>query len=392
MINFDFEYNCSGCSACFNICSVNAIEMKSNSVGFLFPVLNEEKCIKCGKCETVCPHLNKTQYIGNKRNIKGVWLYSSKNEKAKIRSSSGGACYELGLSIIKAGGYICGCAWNEELKAMHIIGNDERTLESIQGSKYLQSDIGSSYKDIYALLEADKKVIFTGTPCQATAMHNFVMNNSNGKYRDQLIIIAVICHGVASPMVWESYKKWILKKTGSHLIKVNFRDKTKRGYKQSYCRYELQNGTVYYQPTFLPSSKYIEATIIYNLAIRNSCSRCDCKGIITSTDLIIGDWYAAYKGEGCLGTSCIVAATDRGQQFALKNLSGLKDFFYEDIRKKNNMVEKSISPAANRDKFFENISDYNYWDRVEELYPPKYKYKKLIVKMGLYGAIKKIIG
>ena len=391
MINFDFNKFCSGCSACSNSCPIQAISMTKNEEGFLVPEIDTTLCINCGKCDKVCPHLNRKLIEGNNNEIKGVWLYASKNKKAKLKSSSGAACFELGKSFIGEGGYICGCIWDDNLDVKHDLGNTLELLEKTQGSKYVQSAIGDVYKGVVQLLKDGKRVLFSGTPCQTTAIHNIVMNIANGKYRDSLLTVAVICHGVASPSAWESYKKWVYEENGSKLVGVNFRDKSKEGYKKSYCRYEYENGVVSYMPTFLPSSKYMEATLVYNLAMRNSCVNCDCKGVNTGIDLIVGDWYAEYDGEGKFGTSCIVAYTSRGKAYAEKHLLGLRSFTYDIVVKGNDPIEKSIKKAANREEFFKRIKDFHYWSRVEELYPAKYKYKKLFIKLGIYDFVKRFL-
>lgn len=45
---------CCGCGACFSICPKNAILMVSDEEGFLYPVIDSKKCIKCKKCLKVC--------------------------------------------------------------------------------------------------------------------------------------------------------------------------------------------------------------------------------------------------------------------------------------------------------------------------------------------------
>ena len=43
--------NCCGCTACMSVCPKAAIEMKEDFEGFLYPELDESKCINCGLCE-----------------------------------------------------------------------------------------------------------------------------------------------------------------------------------------------------------------------------------------------------------------------------------------------------------------------------------------------------
>lgn len=49
---------CTGCMACYNICSHKAIKMKSNNEGFLYPGIDKLKCVNCHLCEKVCPQIN----------------------------------------------------------------------------------------------------------------------------------------------------------------------------------------------------------------------------------------------------------------------------------------------------------------------------------------------
>ncbi len=51
---FESKSECCGCTACFSICPQNAIVMKEDSEGFLYPRLDKDKCIKCYACMKVC--------------------------------------------------------------------------------------------------------------------------------------------------------------------------------------------------------------------------------------------------------------------------------------------------------------------------------------------------
>ena len=51
MIKIEKKEDCCGCTACANICPKQAITMKPDPEGFLYPVVNEENCINCGVCD-----------------------------------------------------------------------------------------------------------------------------------------------------------------------------------------------------------------------------------------------------------------------------------------------------------------------------------------------------
>lgn len=46
---------CCGCSACFAICPKGAVKMIEDEEGFEYPIIDENKCIRCYKCLNVCP-------------------------------------------------------------------------------------------------------------------------------------------------------------------------------------------------------------------------------------------------------------------------------------------------------------------------------------------------
>ena len=79
------------------------------------------------------------------------------------------------------------------IKVSHIRVTSEDDLYKLKGSKYVQSTVGSAYKDAITDLKAGKKVLFIGTPCQVA-----VMKKISNKYAEHLYTIDLICHGVPS--------------------------------------------------------------------------------------------------------------------------------------------------------------------------------------------------
>ena len=50
--------DCCGCGACVNICPRTAIYMEEDEYGFLYPRIDENKCVRCQRCKTVCAFQN----------------------------------------------------------------------------------------------------------------------------------------------------------------------------------------------------------------------------------------------------------------------------------------------------------------------------------------------
>ena len=47
--------DCCGCGACSSICSRHAITMVEDNEGFLYPKVNDDRCVQCKRCISVCP-------------------------------------------------------------------------------------------------------------------------------------------------------------------------------------------------------------------------------------------------------------------------------------------------------------------------------------------------
>ena len=75
---------CCGCSACYNICPKNAISMKENSEGFLYPFIDEEKCVDCGLCKKVFLFLIKQMITSKNQTAMQLWQMM-KQEKSVLQ-------------------------------------------------------------------------------------------------------------------------------------------------------------------------------------------------------------------------------------------------------------------------------------------------------------------
>lgn len=52
---FESKAECTGCTACCEICTKSAIRMVPDKEGFLYPVISGDICVGCRRCVAVCP-------------------------------------------------------------------------------------------------------------------------------------------------------------------------------------------------------------------------------------------------------------------------------------------------------------------------------------------------
>ena len=82
---------------------------------------------------------------------------------------------------------------DEDLAIRHAVAESTGQRDRMRGSLYVQSDPNFVYRDVKALLEKGRFVLFVGTPCQVYGLKRFL----NRKY-DNLILVDFLCHGVPS--------------------------------------------------------------------------------------------------------------------------------------------------------------------------------------------------
>lgn len=59
IILYNSKEECCGCTACYSVCSKNAIFMVADNEGFEYPKIDESRCVKCSQCLNVCPFKHK---------------------------------------------------------------------------------------------------------------------------------------------------------------------------------------------------------------------------------------------------------------------------------------------------------------------------------------------
>ena len=145
MIEIKEKTNCSGCHACAIACPENCISMIPDEEGFWYPWVNKDMCISCSLCENICPIIHKWEPDDSCTTT--AMAAVNLNEEIRLNSSSGGIFTLIADMIIDQGGVVFGAAFVDDFKSVqHICVENSVDLEKIRGSKYVQSEIGDTYK------------------------------------------------------------------------------------------------------------------------------------------------------------------------------------------------------------------------------------------------------
>lgn len=188
---------CTQCMACVNACPKGCVSMTDAGEGFYIPQIDRNRCTECGACMSVCHRISpKAEY---QQPLKTLACWTT-NDVDRKKSSSGGAFSVLARKVISEGGVVFGATMNETLKVVHISIDRPEDIPLLQGSKYVQSFLGNTYKCVREQLRTGRLVLFTGTPCQVAGLISFL----HIKF-DNLITCDMVCHGVPSQMVFDSF-------------------------------------------------------------------------------------------------------------------------------------------------------------------------------------------
>ena len=274
---------CTGCAACVNGCPKDAIAMERDREGFDYPVIDSEKCIRCGRCTVVCPML----YERESKPLPAVFAAWNRDNKIRKDSTSGGVFSALAEYVLEGGGVVYGAALDGKQRLRHVACFRKEDLWRLRGAKYVQSDLGLIFRDVKKTLET-RTVLFSGTPCQVDGLYRYL-----GKRPENLITCDLVCHGVPSPGVWEDMARAIEQKKGKSLQTVRFRNKVE-GWKNSHFTTVYDDGTVDSAP--LMSTEYGRA-FGRALFLRPCCHRCAYTNLNRPGDFTLGDFWGLQPEE-----------------------------------------------------------------------------------------------
>lgn len=361
MIEINSKFDCCGCGACCQICPRQCIIMSDDEEGFLYPIIEKNRCIDCGLCGTVCPTINSNE----ERTPISTFAATCIDEEIRQNSSSGGVFTLLSTEFLKENGAIFGARFEQDWIVVHSCVETQFGLSKLRGSKYLQSRIGDTFIQAKKMLEDGRQVLYSGTPCQIAGLRNFLR-----KDYENLLTVDFVCHGVPSPKVWLNYLENTIsyyrnkyKGKNINVDSISFRDKH-LGWKNfsfvlAFSIMDvngLKKSCVHSEPFM---ENIFMKGFLANLYLRPSCYCCPVKKMKSGSDITIGDFWGVEKVMPDFyndkGVSLVLINTNKGYNvFKTLNIQK-RESCYSDALKGNTSIVKSVHLTIKRDFFFKEF-------------------------------------
>lgn len=342
---------CCGCQACQDICPVNAVHMHLDAEGFWYPMKEEERCIHCMACERVCPMEHSDEKKGERIYV-GM---QAKDDEIRFASSSGGMFSVLAGFVLKREGVVYGAGFNQDMTVVHKAVYDEKGLKHILRAKYVQSDMCGIYREVQGHLKQGKWVLFCGTPCQVRAMKLFL-----GEDPLKLILVDLICYGVASPGFWKDYAGYLEHGNKGALESFSFRDKRNRNSGRS-CSYII-NGKEKIEAL---GENFYCRLYFGDYLLRHSCHSCRFCTVERDSDFTIGDFWGIEKRnpswEDGMGTSLVMIHSKKAEKIWQSVREDVRWFTCDKKEVLQPRLIEPTKPAKHRELFMKAYRSLPFW-------------------------------
>lgn len=288
-----------------------------------------------------------------------VYAVQHKDEKIRAASRSGGVFTAISDNVLEQDGVVYGCVLDDSFDAIHIRTENAESRNRMRGSKYIQSKLGDTYKNIKRDLMDGRRVLFTGTSCQVAGLKQYLQK----EYED-LLCIDIVCHGVPSPKVWDAYLQWQEKKNKSKVKAVDFRNKKDYGWRAHVETLSFENGRAI-------SSRVFTNLFYGHIILRPSCYECPYKSVMHPGDITIADYWgiekAAPEFDDNKGVSLILVNNETGANVfeAVKECVKWKETRLEDSMQQP--LKSPFPEPDNRDIFWHDFASKSF-DSVAKKY------------------------
>lgn len=259
-------------------------------------------------------------------------------------------------------------------------------------SKYVQSDLGDTFKQVDKYLKVNRIVLFSGTPCQVAGLRAYI-NREDAN----LILLDLVCHGVPSPKLFEDYKAALSEKYESDIQNIYFRSKI-LGHHLSTIAVRFSNGKLIHSRRLVKSYPRLWFA---GFASRPSCYACSFKEEDRVSDFTLFDSFKSAGQYGFkdddMGLSNVYVRTQKAidlwkqietQVTAVKTETAVTN------KNDGDMIYESAVKNKARAEFWSDYGKLSYTELIDKYIPYSKKeaimdkVKRVMVSTGLSKNLK----
>ncbi len=288
--------------------------------------------------------------MNNKRKLPDCYAARLINMDEVSRSRSGGLFISLCNYVISNHGVVYGCSCYSPHSIRHERATTIEQCEVFRNSKYVQSKIGETYKQCNDDLNSGLVVLYSGTGCQIHGLLSYL--NLCKTDTKKLITVDLVCHGVPSPRIWDTYIKQVEIKKRKRITSVNFRDKETLGWKAHKERIYFDDGTSILGDVW--------TNLFYsNRILRPVCLECPYATVIRCSDFTLGDYWGIENNASIFdddkGVSLLLVHSEKGR----KIFGELVDITYVKTNICNSLQTNLLHPSyVDKEKRNKTMRDY----------------------------------
>jgi coenzyme F420 hydrogenase subunit beta len=205
---------CAGCGACAAACANHAIKLVDIFDRGIRPIIDSEKCRKCGGCVEVCPGIGISHKSFDNRLVPGllyewgpvleVWEGYAADSQIRYNGSSGGVATALALFCLEkqdaCGVLHIGTREGAPLENVAVFSKSKADLLGRTGSRYSPA---APCEKLEWIQESKSSSVFIGKPCDVVALRKSQAVNS---LLDDKVSLAISIFCAGTPATEGTYK------------------------------------------------------------------------------------------------------------------------------------------------------------------------------------------